>query len=162
MGKLFFDRLVIFLTAIGAAILAFTMLITTLDVIMRYFFHSPIKGVYEIVELLMGILSPIAILYCSWRKGHVSVDLVYNMLSRKMKKATLILAMGCVLAVMLILAVASVPLIEEVMESRLSTPTLDLPMWPAAFAISISFMLMVPIALAELWQAFLPGAEDKQ
>lgn len=156
-----FGVVVKFLLGVGAATLAFAMIITTLDVIMRYFFHSPIQGVYEIIELLMGVLSPIAILYCSYRKGHVSVDLVYNMLNARLKKVTLILSLFCTCAVFILLATQSIPLITEVMESNLCTPTLGLPMWPAAAVICISFMLVIPISICELIAAFHFSEEDK-
>ena len=161
MFRKIFDGVVRFLLGVGAVMLAFAMIITTLDVIMRYFFHRPIQGVYEIIELLMGVLSPIAILCCSWKKGHVRVDLVYNMLSARLKKATLMLSLLCTCAVFILLATQSVPLIAEVMESRLCTPTLGLPMWPAAAVICLSFMLVIPISVCELIAAFHSRQEDK-
>lgn len=161
MFQKIFDGVVKFLLGVGAVTLAFAMIITTLDVIMRYFFHSPIQGVYEIIELLMGVLSPIAILYCSYKKGHVSVDLVYSMLSARLKKITLILSLICTCAVFILLATQAVPLIVEVMESNLCTPTLGLPMWPAAAVICLSFMLVIPISICELIAAFHSSEEDK-
>lgn len=160
MFQKIFDGIVKILLGVGAVTLAFAMIITTLDVIMRYFFHSPIQGVYEIIELLMGVLSPIAILYCSYKKGHVSVDLVYNMLSARLKKVTLLLSLFCTCVVFILLATQSIPLIIEVMESNLCTPTLGLPMWPAAAVICLSFMLVIPISICELIAAFHSHQED--
>lgn len=160
MFQKIFDGLVKSLLGVGAVTLAFAMIITTLDVIMRYFFHSPIQGVYEIIELLMGVLSPIAILYCSYKKGHVSVDLVYNMLSERLKKVTLFLSLFCTCGVFILLATQAIPLIAEVMESNLCTPTLGLPMWPAAAVICLSFMLVIPISICELIAAFHSHQED--
>lgn len=161
MFQKIFHGLVNILLWIGAFTLAFAMVITTVDVIMRYFFHSPIQGVYEIIELSMGVLSPIAILYCSYKNGHVSVDLVYNLLSSRLKKITLVFSLLCTFAVFILLGTQSIPLVVEIMESNLSTPTLGLPMWPAAAVICLSFILVIPISLCELIAAFHSRQEDK-
>lgn len=150
MPRHLFKTLIMILAAIGSFVLAFAMFVTTGDVILRYFFNSPIKGVYEVIELLMGVLSPIAILYCSWCKAHVSVDLVFNALSAGAKKVTAIFALGCSLFVFAVLAWQGFYLIEEIVESNMCTPTLDLPMWPAAAAIFVSFLLVVPITVGEI------------
>ena len=62
----------------GACILGIIMILITVDVCLRYFFHSPIQGSYELVEVLMGMLSPVVITYCAWHRGHVGVDLFFD------------------------------------------------------------------------------------
>ncbi len=155
-----YSKLIMGLTALACAVLAFAMLVTTADVIMRYFLHNPITGVYEIIELLMGVLSPLAILYCSWRKDHVSVGLVFNMLPRSPRRIVNVISHICVLLVFCILSWQGWLLIEEVMASNLATPTLDLPMWPAACCIWLGFTLIIPIGCIELWRA--ARGEDTQ
>ena len=161
MFQKLFDGIVKFFLGIGIVTLAFTMFIITLDVIMRYFFHSPIKGVYEIVEFLMGYFCPIAILYCCYKNGHVSVDLVYNMLSVRFKKILMFLSLICSCIVFILLASQAVFLIMEVMESHLCTPILELPMWPATTVICLSFSLVIPISLCELIAAIHSCEENR-
>lgn len=138
------------LTALGAAVLALTMFVTFADVVLRYFFHSPITGVYEVVELAMGLLSPIAILYCSYRRAHVSVNIVYNALRPGAQKAAALFSRGCTLLVFAVMAWQCFFHILDVVDSRLSTPTLELPMWPASLAIFLCFLPVVPLTVGDM------------
>ena len=138
------------LAALGAAVLALAMFVTFADVVLRYFFHSPITGVYEVIELAMGLLSPIAILYCSCRKAHVSVNIVYNTLRPGAQKITALFSLGCTLLVFAVMAWQSFYHILDVVDSRLTTPTLELPMWPAAVVIFVCFLLVVPLAAGDM------------
>lgn len=155
--KTLFHRLITALMAVGAAVLALAMLVTFADVILRYFFHSPIKGVYEVIELAMGILSPIAILYCSSRRAHVSVDIVYNMFRPGAQRVLALFSLLCTLLTFIVLAWQGMLLIGEVMADNLTTPTLGLPMWPAALAIGICFLLVVPVTVGEIVHELLGG-----
>lgn len=133
------------LTALGATVLALAMFVTFADVVLRYFFHRPITGVYEVIELAMGLLSPIAILYCSHNKAHVSVSIVYNMLRPGPQKATALFSQGCTLLVFAVMAWQGLYHILDVVDTRLTTPTLELPMWPASVVIFLCFLLIVPL-----------------
>ena len=66
-----FDRLMRGVMWFGACLLGALMTLISVDVCMRYFFHSPIQGSYEIVEVFMGMLSPVVILYCAWHRGRM-------------------------------------------------------------------------------------------
>ena len=149
----FFDGLIFGLATIAGAVLAFAMCLTTADVIMRYFFNSPIAGTYEIIELAMGILSPLAILYCSKKGAHVSVEIVYNFLPPSLRRITLIFSLLCSLAVFAVLAWQGWHLIFELSASNLSSPILELPVWSAAITIHIGFLLIIPITMLEIYRA---------
>lgn len=63
---------------LAAAIIAFMMFLTTLDVILRYIFNSPLPGVYTLCEMLMvGAVYP-AVAYVQQVKGHVRVDILID------------------------------------------------------------------------------------
>lgn len=147
------------LAALGAAVLALSMFVTFADVVLRYFFHSPITGVYEVIELAMGLLSPIAILYCFSNKGHVSVGIVYNMLRPGLQKAAVLFSLGCTLLVFAVMAWQCFHHILDVVDSRLSTPTLELPMWPAAVVIFLCFLLVVPLTAREMLHTWKNGPD---
>ena len=60
----------------SAAVIGFMMVLTTLDVVLRYIFNSPLPGVYILCEMLMiGAVYPAAA-YVQQQKGHVRVDVV--------------------------------------------------------------------------------------
>ena len=69
----------------GAAILVFMMLFTTYAVVMRNFFDTPVLGVVEIMELALVALIFIAMPGVFLRDEHVTVDVVDQVVSRKIR-----------------------------------------------------------------------------
>lgn len=80
----------------SATIVGFMMSLTTVDVILRYIFNSPIPGVYTLCEMLIVGIVYLAIAYVQQQKGHVRVDVFIDRLKgaprMAFELATLILA----------------------------------------------------------------------
>ena len=104
------------LLTIGCLALFAQMLLTAADVIMRYCFNTPITASYELSEILMGIMSPIALLYCGFKDEHVSVDILFNHFPPRIKFWTIVFANGVVLIATTLLAWQSWYLIGELSE----------------------------------------------
>ena len=97
----------------GAFILGIIMVLITVDVCLRYFFHSPIQGSYELVEVLMGMLSPVVIVYCAWHRGHVGVDLFFDSFPAPVKRCCVILTSFICMALSLGLTICACFLIND-------------------------------------------------
>ncbi len=78
----FIDRLMGLVKFLGGIALVAMMALTTLDVIFRYF-GRPIFGAVEIVTFLATILLACAMPMTHAEKGHVGVDLVVRLFSRR-------------------------------------------------------------------------------
>ena len=72
-----------FLLLIGQFILALMVMLTVVDVFLRYVFNRPILGSYELTEFMMAILVFSSVGYAMVVKGHVVVDLVFSRLPQK-------------------------------------------------------------------------------
>lgn len=59
------------------------MLLTTADVILRYLFDRPILGSMEMTELLMVSIAGLSLAWCTLKSGHIRVDIITNMFSKK-------------------------------------------------------------------------------
>ncbi|MBW1943966.1 MAG: TRAP transporter large permease subunit [Deltaproteobacteria bacterium] len=83
---------------VSASIIGFMGLITTVDVVLRYVFNSPIPGVYTLSEMLMIGVVFLAIAYVQQKKGHVRVDVFIERIKGTPRNifelATLILALA--------------------------------------------------------------------
>lgn len=66
-----FTNLLCFL---GMILLALLMFLGALDVVGRYFFNFPIKGTYEMSEVLLAGVVFFGLAYTQSERGHVSVD----------------------------------------------------------------------------------------
>lgn len=76
------EKLIGLVKFLGGIALVGMMVLTTVDVIFRYFGH-PIFGAVEIVTFLATILLACAMPMTHAEKGHVGVDLVVRLLSRR-------------------------------------------------------------------------------
>ena len=67
----------------SAAIILFMMLLTTLDVVLRYAFNRPLVGVYELQEFMLVGVVFLALAYIQSSNGHIYVDLLSNRFSER-------------------------------------------------------------------------------
>jgi TRAP-type C4-dicarboxylate transport system permease small subunit len=70
--------------------------LTTVDVILRYVFNSPIIGAYEIMEFLLIGVAFLSFAYVQRIGGHVGLEFIVPKLPRKV--ALVIELIGCMLA----------------------------------------------------------------
>ncbi len=72
-----------FLLLIGQFILVLMVMLTVVDVFLRYVFNRPILGSYELTEFMMAILVFASVGYTMAVRGHVVVDLVFTRLPKR-------------------------------------------------------------------------------
>ena len=76
-------RIVVTISAyLAGIVLVALMLLTTADVAGRYFFNSPITGVFDVTHFAVLIMVFLGLAYCGFQGGHVAIDILYNQLSR--------------------------------------------------------------------------------
>lgn len=73
------------LSYIGIIALFAMMLLTTVDVIGRYFFNKPVLGAFELTEFLVLILIFSFLASSQAKKSHVAVDLAFEHLPRRLR-----------------------------------------------------------------------------
>lgn len=78
-----FDRLLNGMAAIAGIILLFMMLVVCYDVLMRYILRMPVGWVVEVCEYLMIYLTFFGSAWLLREGGHVNVDILYYLISRK-------------------------------------------------------------------------------
>jgi len=75
------DRLVLFVALwIGGPMLCFMVIVTVVDVTLRYVFNSPIFGAEDFSSLSLSIVVSAAIAYSGRTGGQVSVELFVNLM----------------------------------------------------------------------------------
>ena len=78
----FFDRFLRWMALASGAILLALMGFIVIDVVLRYVFNAPFSSSKEITEFAMSLIVFLAIAYCGWTGGHISVDLLDRWLDR--------------------------------------------------------------------------------
>jgi TRAP-type C4-dicarboxylate transport system permease small subunit len=142
------------LNAIGAAALAFMMLLTVADVLMRAFGH-PLVGTYEVVGLSLALVIGITIPKVSLDRGHVYMEIVLDRLAKGNKDMlNTFTRLVCIFLFVLIgynLFVAG----NEYRVSGEVSPTIQLPAYPLAYAVGVCCFiecLVFLLQIVKIWR----------
>jgi len=141
---------------LGMVVLVAMMLLTGVDVFLRYVFNSPILGSAEITELMMATLAFIAIVWCTAGKAHIKVDLLSSRISEKGK------TISDVVFYLLYLVLISLMAWRNLLEALAVRPTstspgagsslLYIPHYPFYLLISVACVLMALMLLIYIAQ----------
>jgi TRAP-type C4-dicarboxylate transport system permease small subunit len=88
-GLLWTNRIMVY---IASAALFGMMMLTVVDVTGRYFFNSPIRGVYELVGFTLVCTGGWGMGYSQIKKGHIRVDFLLKRFSERAQAVLNILA----------------------------------------------------------------------
>lgn len=130
------------LDSVACAALLGMMLLTCVDVFMRYVFASPIIGVYDIVSLLAVVTIAFALPYSMLNKIHVAVEILIMYLSKKLQLAVNVFTHLLGLTLFLVLAWECVVLAEQAKAAGEVTPTILFPFYPFIYCSSVCFLLL--------------------
>ena len=159
MKMLFFEKTVKLLSSFfnlfASASLTAIILLTCIDVFMRYFFNRPIAGTYDLVSLMGAVIAAFAMPYTMLMRGHVAVDLLLRTLSRK--KQLVIETVTHVVGILLFLIMVwqCSALASDMKAAGEVTPTLLLPFYPVVYCMSVCFFLLCLAILVNLLKIWL-------
>jgi TRAP-type C4-dicarboxylate transport system permease small subunit len=135
-----------YITLTGIVIVVF------IDVCGRYFFNSPLMGAFELVELGMTVLAGAAVMYCTLKWGHVSIDIVLT----RFRKPVQILLQGIFSFLGFIVLAAMAYLIYlnalEMLRSGQVQGTLTISRGPFLIVLSVALLLSCVISLIQTFQ----------
>jgi TRAP-type C4-dicarboxylate transport system permease small subunit len=125
---------------ISGIVLAFMMLLTLTDVIVRNIGY-PIVGAIEIISFSGSVLIGFAIPYTSWKKSHVYVDMIIDRLSpaNKMILRAITKCMG--IALFLFIGINFIVYGLDLIRTGEVSASFRLPYYPIAFGLSLSCFL---------------------
>jgi TRAP-type C4-dicarboxylate transport system permease small subunit len=127
---------------IASASLMAILLLTCLDVFLRYFFNRPFGGTYDLVGLGGAVIAAFAMPYTLIKGGHVAVDILLRMLSLKNQKIIETVTHIVGLLLFLILVWQCVVLAIDMKAAGEVTPTLLLPFYPIVYCMAICFFIL--------------------
>jgi TRAP-type C4-dicarboxylate transport system permease small subunit len=144
------ERVTLWLARIGSVGLAGMMFLTLFDVIGRAFGH-PIAVSVEVTEIIMGMMIYLGLGYTTFLRGHIRVDiLIINMSPRVQSVLDFITGI-----IALFIAVLVSWRLWIYANSRLVNGDLtqigEVPVWPYAFIMAFSSMLMVTSLLLYIY-----------
>ena len=148
----FVRRICVSLIALSGMTLAFMLLFTLTDVVMRVF-RKPIVGSFEIISFSGAVAIGFALPYTTFRKGHVIVDFLTGRLPKKARNA--LQAATRILAIMLFLWIAwnFVGMGLDLIRTKEVTPMFKLPFYPITFGLAFSCLIQCLALFSEMLKA---------
>ncbi len=136
----------------AAAAIAAMMILTVMDVVLRFFRH-PIPGTYELVGLLGSAAAAFSLSYTSMEKGHIAVEFLVRRFSASAQ--ALVGAVNAAGAALLFAVVCrqSIAYGIDLMRTGEVSLTLRMPVYPFVFGVAAGCGLLVPVLLSECLQA---------
>ncbi len=144
---------------IAAAAIVGMMLLTTMDVILR-FFRMPVPGTYEIVGLLGAVAISFSLAYTSIEKGHIAVEFLVRKFSEKTQIIIDIINNFIASIFFGIVSWRSAFYAMELLRSGEVSSTLQMPTYPFVFGVAIGCGLLALVLMIETWKSF-KGANAK-
>jgi TRAP-type C4-dicarboxylate transport system permease small subunit len=133
---------------LACAAVVVMMLLSTTDVVLRLF-GKPISGAYELVGFLGTIVVSFALAFTSLEKGHIAVELLVEKLPQR---AQLAIESFCNLIGALLFGMLTYKAIRyalDIKESGEVSSTLQMPIYPFIFGMSVGFSLLFLLLMAD-------------
>jgi TRAP-type C4-dicarboxylate transport system permease small subunit len=127
---------------VGIVILLGMMMMTVVDVTMRYFFRRPIIGSVEISIILMVCVVFLCMAWCALNDGHIRVDIITGKLSKKDRAVLNIFDNILTFVLALLIAWRSFLEAMSVKEMEVTSPLLGIPRYPFVFVTAFGFLLL--------------------
>ncbi len=147
-----FSRIVNFLAYLSAALIAFAFLSVCAEVIARYVLNNSIFWVMETAEYIMMFVTFVAAAWVLKKEGHVSLDIVLNLLNARRRAAvtTITSIVGAVICLIIMWYSAGSTLYHFQRGTSMAEKTMDIVMWPLMVVLPVSFFVL---SIQFLWRA---------
>jgi TRAP-type C4-dicarboxylate transport system permease small subunit len=139
---------------LAVIVLGLMMLLTVVDVSLRYFLNAPITGTTEISRLMMIIIVFPALGWCALARKHIRVELIVSRLPPRVQAIVSSITLLAALGTYIIITWQS--FLESVVVNR-QTSLLQLPFTPFYWVMSVAFAIFC-LAIVVLVIEDLTGA----
>jgi TRAP-type C4-dicarboxylate transport system permease small subunit len=158
-------QLASFFNGIAAAAVVVMMILTCLDVLLRFLRH-PIPGTYEIVGLLGAVSVSFALARTSLDQGHIAVDFLVQRFPKRMQHAVEATNAGICAVLFTVVGYQCVLYARDLKASGEVSMTLQMPVHPFVLGIALgcAMLSVVLYASCAAWsiKAFKPAVRRKR
>ena len=123
-------------------LLGIMMMLTVVDVVLRYLFSRPIRGGMELTEYLMVCVGTLGLAWCALQLAHIKVDLVVSKFPQTAQKVIDSLNYLLVIAVSGLIASQTFMRSVVVRQLGVASAMLDVPQYPFVLVVSFSYFLL--------------------
>jgi len=135
---------------LAAGVLAAMMLLTGLDVVLRYIFAKPISGSLELTEFMMVIVIAFGLAYCALQKRHVRIDLVVSRLPERAQAIMNSISNFAFLVLFVLITWRSFFRMRSMYEGQLTSSVLFIPKFPFMILMIIGSAILCLVVLKDV------------
>jgi len=138
-----------YMHVVSGVILFFMAFFVVFDVLIRWLFRAPILGSIDIVEMCGGLVIVLAIPYATVTRQYVRMEFFVNRMAPT--KQLIVYVSTRVLGIVLFLLIAWNLLLKGIdfFQNGEVSPTLKLPLYPAAFVASLCCLVQCFVQAAD-------------
>lgn len=140
-------RIINVVTYIGMFIVIGVAILTGLDVLGRYFFQSPVKGTYELTEILLSSIVAFGIAAATAVEEHIKVDALLVNLPPSGQRMLKLTANSVAILVFAVLIWQGIVSGAGSIAADERTEVLGVPVYPFRFVLVLGFLLSFIVLL---------------
>lgn len=129
--------------------LVMVMVVIVSNILMRAWW-KPLPGSYELVEVLGAVILSMGAAYCAIARGHVTVSLFVDKLSRKMQAIVDIVTSLISFVFISAIGWGLLKYAKMTYNRGLETSTLSIPLYPVYFLVAAGLIMLALTAMLEL------------
>ena len=147
----FIDRIVRFVALWGGGLMIVSLMgITVIDVILRYFFNSPIFGARDVSKLILLTAVALSVAYSARTGGQVSIELFSDMMGPRIIRWTEVFVRFIAIVMLFFLAWRLWVSGLNASEFGEASLALEIPFRPFYFILSLGMLLYAVVLIVEI------------
>jgi TRAP-type C4-dicarboxylate transport system permease small subunit len=148
-----------FMGVIAGVTLVFVMLLTVLDVILRYFGY-PIMGVYDLVALGGAVIIGFSLPYAAEKRVHVFMEMVQPFFGKTGRQAMDVLTRLIALAISLLAGWNLIKLGAGFRQTGEASLTIQIVFYPIAIGLGVCFFLQSLVFTSQIIQGYSEARDE--
>jgi TRAP-type C4-dicarboxylate transport system permease small subunit len=153
------SKLSVSMAVIAGITLISVMLMTVLDVILRYF-GQPITGIYDIVALGGAIVIGFSMPLAAERKVHVYMEMGQQLYGRTMKQILRLFTRLIIFGISFIAAWNLIRLGIDFRHTGEVSLTIKIVYYPIAIGLGACFFIQMLVLVVQIFQVFSGGSDE--
>jgi TRAP-type C4-dicarboxylate transport system permease small subunit len=148
-----------FLGVIAGSTLVAVMLMTVLDVILRYF-GRPIVGIYDIVALGGAVIIGFSMPLAAEKKVHVYMEMGLQSYSRTVKQVLSFVTRVILFGISFLVAWNLIQLGIDFRQTGEVSLTIKIIYYPIAMGLGVCFIIQMLVLVVQILQVFSGGSDE--
>ena len=150
-----FKRIVTVAGMGSTALLGIMMLLTVVDVVLRYVFDRPLMGSMELTEYLMVCVGTLGLAWCALEGAHIKVEIIVSRFPQRLQKFVDSFNYVLLIGVSGVIASQTFVRAGTVRRLHVASAMLDVPQHPFVLVTTFSYLLLFLTAIMLLVHAIL-------